>query len=76
MILLYENTPEELYDMDPVNLKQRLYKVDRFESKGFRIYLTNHLIANGEVGHSVKDYSQIATNGSMWCEYLKILDNG
>ena len=59
MILLYENTPEELYDMDPVNLKQRLYKVDRFESKGFKIYLTNHLIANGEIGHSIKDYNQM-----------------
>ena len=76
MILLYENTPEELYDMDPVNLKQRLFKVDRFESKGLRIYLTNHLIANGEVGHSIKDYNQMPPTVRCGVNTLKFLIMG
>ena len=76
MILLYENTPEELYDMDPVNLKQRLYKVDRFESKGFKIYLTSHLIANGEVGHSIKDYKQMPPTVRCGVNTLKFLIMG
>ena len=76
MILLYENTPEELYDMDPVNLKQRLFKVDRFESKGFKIYLTNHLIANGEVGHSIKDYNQMPPTVRCGVNTLKFLIMG
>ena len=76
MILLYENTPEELYDMDPVNLKQRLYRVDRFESKGSTIYLTNHLIANGEVGHSIKDYNQMPQTVRCGVNTLKFLIMG
>ena len=76
MILLYENTPEELYDMDPANLKQRLYKVDRFESESSRIYLTNHLIANGEVGHSIKDYNQMPPTVRCGVNTLKFLIMG
>ena len=76
MVLLYKNTPEELYDMDPVNLKQRLYRVDRFESKGSTIYLTNHLIANGEVGHSIKDYNQMPQTVRCGVNTLKFLIMG
>lgn len=59
MVLLYEKTPEELYDMDPVNLKRRLYKVNSFENDGLRIIMTNHMVTNKEKGESIKAYSQI-----------------
>ena len=76
MILLYENTPEELYDMDPVNLKQRLYKVDRFESKGPTICMTHHLIANGERGKSIKDYNKMPPTARCSVNTLKFLIMG
>ena len=61
MILLYKNNPEELYDMDQLNLKRRLYKVNGFENDGLRIKMTNHLIAKDEKGQSVKDYESLPT---------------
>ena len=76
MILLYKNTPEELYDMDPVNLKQRLYKVDRFESKGPTICMTHHLIANGERGKAIKDYNQMPPTARCSVNTLKFLIKG
>lgn len=76
MILLYENTPEELYDMDPVNLKQRLYKVNRFESKGPTICMTHHLIANGERGKSIKDYNKMPPTARCSVNTLKFLIMG
>lgn len=53
MVLLYKDSPEELRDLDQINLKQRLYKVNRFESKGNLILLTNHLSATKERGSSL-----------------------
>ena len=76
MILLYKNTPEELYDMDPVNLKQRLYKVDGFESDGPRFYLINHLVAEGELEYSIKDYNQIPRNVRCGMKSTKFLIMG
>lgn len=76
MILLYENTPEELYDMDPVNLKQRLYKVYGFESDGPRFYLINHLVAEGELEYSIKDYNQIPRNVRCGIKSTKFLIMG
>lgn len=76
MILLYENTPEELYDMDPVNLKRRLYKVNGFENDGLRVRMTNHMVANKEMGESIKDYSQIPVAARCGIKTIKFLIMG
>lgn len=59
MVLLYENNPEELYDMDQINLKKRLYKIKGFENDGLRVRMTNHLVATDDSGISIKDYQEI-----------------
>ena len=76
MVLLYEKTPEELYDMDPVNLKRRLYKVNSFENDGLRIIMTNHMVTNKEKGESVKAYSQIPQTVRCAVNTLKFLIMG
>ena len=76
MVLLYEKTPEELYDMDPVNLKRRLYKVNSFENDGLRIIMTNHMVTNKEKGESIKAYSQIPQTVRCAVNTLKFLIMG
>ena len=53
MILLYKDSPDELYDLDNVNLSRRLYKINRFESKGNIVLMTNHLSTSKERGRSL-----------------------
>ena len=53
MILLYKDSPDELYDLDNVNLSRRLYKINRFESKGNIVLMTNHLSTSKERGCSL-----------------------
>lgn len=53
MILLYKDSPDELYDLDNVNLSRRLYKINRFESKGNIVLMTNHLSTLKERGCSL-----------------------
>lgn len=76
MVLLYGKTPEELYDMDPVNLKRRLYKVNSFENDGLRIIMTNHMVTNKEKGESIKAYSQIPQTVRCAVNTLKFLIMG
>ena len=59
MILLYKNSPEELYDLENVNLSKLLYKINGFENDGLRIRMVNHLVVKEAVGESVKDYTKL-----------------
>ena len=59
MILLYKDTPEELYDLDNVNLSKLLYKINGFENDGLRIRMVNHLVVKEAMGESVKDYAKL-----------------
>ena len=60
MVLIYKDTPEELYDLDTIALSKRLYRVPNgaFESDG-RISLCHHLCANLVKGQSIKDYDNL-----------------
>lgn len=59
MILLYKNSPEELYDLDNVNLSKLLYKINGFENDGLRIRMVNHLVVKEAMGESIKDYAKL-----------------
>ena len=59
MILLYKDNPEELYDLDNVNLSKLLYKINGFENDGLRIRMVNHLVVKEAMGESVKDYTKL-----------------
>lgn len=59
MILLYKDNPEELYDLDNVNLSKLLYKINGFENDGLRIRMVNHLVVKEAMGESVKDYAKL-----------------
>lgn len=59
MILLYKDNPEELYDLDTVNLSKLLYKINGFENDGLRIRMVNHLVVKEAMGESVKDYAKL-----------------
>ena len=59
MILLYKDNPEELFDLDNVNLNKLLYKIIGFENDGLRVKMVNHLLANEVKGESVKDYTNL-----------------
>ena len=60
MVLIYKDTPEELYDLDTAALSKRLYRVPNgaFESDG-RINLCHHLYASQGKGQSIKDYNNL-----------------
>ena len=60
MVLIYKDTPEELYDLDTATLSRRLYRVPNgaFESDG-RINLCHHLYASQGKGQSIKDYNNL-----------------
>ena len=60
MVLIYKDTPEELYDLDTATLSKRLYRVPNgaFESDG-RINLCHHLYASQGKGQSIKDYNNL-----------------
>ena len=59
IILLYKDNPEELYDLDNVNLSKLLYKINGFENDGLRIRMVNHLVVKEAMGESVKDYAKL-----------------
>ena len=59
MILLYKDNPEELYDLDNVELSKLLYKINGFENDGLRIRMVNHLIVKEAMGESIKDYAKL-----------------
>ena len=59
MILLYKDNPEELYDLDNVELSKLLYKINGFENDGLRIRMVNHLVVKEAMGESVKDYAKL-----------------
>ena len=41
MLLLYENNPEEIWDLDKCNLQKRLYVISKMKTDG-RIYMIHH----------------------------------
>ena len=63
MVLIYKDSPEELYDMDTMALSKRLYRVPNgaFESDG-RISLCHHLCANPAKGQSIKNFDNLPAN--------------
>ena len=62
MVLLYKDSPLELFDMDNDQLSKRLYVIKRFESDG-RITLVHHANAqrNGGVGmgEKIEDFTHL-----------------
>ena len=79
MVLLYKDSPEELKDLDQVNLKRRLYKVNRFESEGLIILLTHHLSTTTERGCSIgkiENYQNLPTAIRCGIKTIKFLIMG
>ncbi len=62
MLLLYQNTPEELYEMDNAQLSQRLYVVTGFENPNY-VKLVKHISAKKDSdlgkGESIKSYENM-----------------
>ena len=56
MVLLYENSPEELWDLDRINLQKRLYKVTGMSSLVIQkyIYGTINLVHHQEARPSTE----------------------
>jgi CRISPR-associated endonuclease Csn1 len=63
MVLIYKDSPDELYDLNAMELSKRLYRVPNgaFESDG-RISLCHHLCASQAKGQSIKDYNNLPPN--------------
>ena len=59
LIFLFKDNPEELYDLDNVELSKLLYKINGFENDGLRIRMVNHLIVKEAMGESIKDYAKL-----------------
>ena len=76
MVLVYKDSPEELYDMEQTNLKRRLYKVYGFENDGLRIRMSNHLFGTDEKAESVKDYKNLPTAIRCGIKTIKFLIMG
>ena len=76
MVLVYKDSPEELYDMEQTNLKRRLYKVYGFENDGLRIRISNHLFGTDEKAKSVKDYKNLPTAIRCGIKTIKFLIMG
>ena len=74
MVLIYKDSPEELYDLDAMALSKRLYRVPNgaFESDG-RISLCYHLCANPAKGQSIKDYNNLPANIRCKASNIKFL---
>jgi len=74
MVLLYKDSPEELYDLDTTALSKRLYRVPNgaFESDG-RISLCHHLCANPAKGQAIKDYENLPSNIRCGASTIKFL---
>jgi CRISPR-associated endonuclease Csn1 len=74
MVLIYKDSPEELYEMDLPALSKRLYRVPNgaFESDG-RIILCHHLCANQAKGQAIKDYDNLPQNIRCGASTIKFL---
>ena len=74
MVLIYKDSPDELYDLDTTALSKRLYRVPNgaFESDG-RISLCHHLCANQAKGQSIKDYDNLPPNIRCGASTIKFL---
>jgi CRISPR-associated endonuclease Csn1 len=75
MILIYKNSPEELYGLDTNSLSKRLYMVCNPESDG-RLNLCHHLCAKQEKGQSIKDYDHLPQNIRCGAKTIKFLQMG
>jgi CRISPR-associated endonuclease Csn1 len=75
MILIYKDSPEELYDLDTNSLSKRLYMVCNPESDG-RLNLCHHLCAKQEKGQSIKDYAHLPQNIRCGAKTIKFLQMG
>ena len=76
MVILYKNSPEELYDLDNAGLSRLLYKINGFENDGLRIRMVNHLVAKETMGESVKDYSKLPDTIRCGVKTIKFLIMG
>ena len=76
MVLVYKDSPEELYDMEQTNLKRRLYMVYGFENGGMRIRMSNHLFDTDDKAESVKDYKNLPTAIRCGIKTIKFLIMG
>lgn len=74
LVLIYKNSPEELYDLDTNALSKRLYRVPNgaFESDG-RINLCHHLCAIQAKGQAIKDYDNLPANIRCGASTIKFL---
>lgn len=72
LVLIFKDSPEELYDLDTTSLSKRLYKVLTFESDG-RISLCHHLCANPAKGQSIKSFENLPTNIRCGASTIKFL---
>ena len=74
MVLIYKDSPEELYDLDTTALSKRLYRIPNgaFESDG-RISLCHHLCAKPAKGQSIKDYENLPQNIRCGASTIKFL---
>ena len=74
MVLIFKDSPDELYDLDTTELSKRLYRIPNgaFESDG-RISLCHHLCANQAKGQSIKDYNHLPANIRCGASTLKFL---
>jgi CRISPR-associated endonuclease Csn1 len=75
MILIYKDSPEELYDLDTNLLSKRLYMVCNPESDG-RLNLCHHLCAKQVKGQSIKDYDHLPQNIRCGAKTIKFLQMG
>ena len=65
-VLIWEKTPDELYDMDTQKLSRRLFVVDHFNKPGsIYIYLRNHLEAKDEFKYETSYNNNVYQSGIM-----------
>lgn len=77
MILIYNERPEELYEMENQDLMKRLYVVRGFENDGKRIILRQHVNAQQEnelgKGEAIKDFTSLPQKIRCGINTLKFL---
>lgn len=80
ILLLYENSQDELKDMDNEMISQRIYVIRGFENDGNRIILQKHTNAQPEKdlgkGESIKDYGKMPEKIRCGINTLKYLIHG
>lgn len=77
MVLLYNESEQELEDLGNDALSQRLYRVRGFENDGNRIVLQRHINAQQDKelgkGESVKDFGKLPEKIRQGINGLKLL---